>query len=68
MTTADVLSRIELVLANQQTILQKQALILKGQEEILAAQRHCMYREALESYLKSSEISGMTREKLETSH
>jgi hypothetical protein len=56
------------VLANQKTILQNQALILKGQEEILASQRHCMYREALESYLRSSEISGVTREKLETSH
>jgi hypothetical protein len=68
MPTPDVLAKIELVLANQQTILQNQALILKGQDEILAGQRHCMYREALESYLKSSEISGLTREKLETSH
>ncbi|MGD1024206.1 MAG: hypothetical protein ABR880_15575 [Candidatus Sulfotelmatobacter sp.] len=68
MPTAEVASKIELVLANQKTILQNQALILKGQEEILASQRHCMYREALESYLRSSEISGVTREKLETSH
>ncbi|MFZ0419659.1 MAG: hypothetical protein WAM04_16290 [Candidatus Sulfotelmatobacter sp.] len=74
MSTTEVLSEIEAILANQKTILQNQALILKGQEEIkknqatlgvivrnqeeiLAAQRHCMYRDALEGYLKSAELA-----------
>ena len=36
--------------------------------EILAAQRHCMYREALEEHLKTCESIGATREKLATRH
>jgi hypothetical protein len=79
------LSELEVVIANQKTILENQALILKGQEEIkknqatlnvivhnqeeiLAAQRHCMYREALEEHLKSCESMGVTGDKLATSH
>jgi hypothetical protein len=68
MPTPEVLSKIELVLANQQTILQNEALILKGQDEILAGQRHCMYRDALETYLRSDEITSPSGEKLATSH
>jgi hypothetical protein len=48
MPALEVLSKVELLLANQKTILENQALILKGQEEILAGQRHCMYRDAVE--------------------
>jgi len=68
MSTNDVYSELEVILANQKTILQNQTLILKSQEEILAGQRHCMYRDAVEGYLRSGEIKSTTEEQTATRH
>jgi DNA-binding transcriptional regulator YhcF (GntR family) len=74
--TEVVIANQKTILENQALILKGQAeikknqatlsVIVRNQEEILAAQRHCMYREALEEHLKSCESRGTTKEELAT--
>ncbi|MFZ0770424.1 MAG: hypothetical protein WCA49_04280 [Candidatus Sulfotelmatobacter sp.] len=64
--TETVLANQKTILKNQALILQGQEeikknqellqVIVDNQEKILAAQRHCMYREAAEHYLRSDEV------------
>jgi DNA-binding transcriptional regulator YhcF (GntR family) len=66
-----ILENQALILKGQEEIKKNQAtlnVIVRNQEEILAAQRHCMYREALEEHLKTCESIGVTKEKLATRH
>jgi hypothetical protein len=66
-----ILENQALILQGQQEIRQRQEtldVIVNNQEKILAAQRHCMYRDAVEHYLRSGEIPGATREQLAKRH
>jgi DNA-binding transcriptional regulator YhcF (GntR family) len=66
-----ILENQALILKGQEEIKKNQAtfnVIVRNQEEILAAQRHCMYREALEEHLKSCESAGVTIDKFATRH
>jgi hypothetical protein len=61
---ASILKGQEEIKKNQETL----NVIVNNQEKILAAQRHCMYRDAVEEYLRSGEIRGATKEQLAKRH
>jgi hypothetical protein len=73
-----ILANQKTILQNQASILKGQEeirknqeilnVIVNNQEKILAAQRHCMYRDAVEEYLRSGEIRGTTKEQLAKRH
>jgi hypothetical protein len=66
-----ILQNQALILKGQEEIKKNQEtlnVIVNNQEKILAAQRHCMYRDAVEEYLRSGEIRGTTKEQLAKRH
>jgi len=64
-----ILQNQALILKGQEEIKKNQEtlnVIVNNQEKILAAQRHCMYRDAVEESLRSGEMTGVTKERLAT--